>query len=253
MPTRWLSFISPVFERLTWPERWGLLIALGLAASAARAPRPKLLAALLIIETLLLSGNAPLQNMDLSPMAGWKRLEATDGAVLELPMARSHREAPFVGLHARIHGKKVVNPILQPPGSVTPAAWTEWTEKQPLMDLLEPLAEGKSVQPSPEIAQRLREDGVGAIALDAGPGAGLTEARLRRWTKGLSALFGDPEDQGSVLIWWLKAPLSEQVPTLQFKGRTLLDGGQWRKAWRIEGEKNPAPELDTLIETLWSH
>ena len=120
LPFRWLSEVHPVFERLTWPERWGILIAVGLAAAAARAPRPLLLAALLIAETLTFSSNAPLQSASLESMAPWKRLQAAEGAVLELPLARTHRQAPFVGLHTRLHGRPVVNPILRPPESPLP-------------------------------------------------------------------------------------------------------------------------------------
>jgi hypothetical protein len=249
LPFRWLSAASPIFERLTWPERWGILIALGLAASAARAPRPKLLAAFLVLETLLLSGNAPVQTSDLAPMAGWSRLQAADGAILELPLARNHQQAPYVGLHARIHGKKVVNPILQPPDSLTPSAWKDWKSNQPLIGLLPAIAAGEAFQGSPQVANRLREDGIAAVALDAAPGV-LTPARVNRWAEALTTLFGAPEDQGSVLIWWLKPPIVDEAPALHFRGRPIQNGVQWRKALQIYQERHPPPDLDTLIEAL---
>ena len=49
LPFRWLGALHPALERLSWPERWGLLMPLGLAAFAARAPKPWLLAAALLL------------------------------------------------------------------------------------------------------------------------------------------------------------------------------------------------------------
>jgi hypothetical protein len=251
LPFSWLAEASPLFERMTWPERWGILIALGLAAAAVKAPKPKILAGLLVVETLLISGNAPLQHMDLTPHTGWERLAETRGAVLELPLARNHRQAPFVGLHARIHGKDVVNPILLPPESLAPAQWKEWVSNQSLMRQLDALGKGEPMTVVPTAAAELVSAGVGAIALDAGPGADLSPARLERWKRGLSAWFGDPEDQGGVLIWWLKEPLNNSTPDLFFNGTQMPSGNQWRRAMRMQAERQPHPSINTLIEPLW--
>lgn len=251
LPFSWLAKASPLFERMTWPERWGILIALGLAAAAVKAPKPRMLAVLLVVETLLISGNAPLQHMDLTPHTGWTRLAETNGAVLELPLARNHQQAPFVGLHTRLHGKNVVNPILLPPGNLAPPRWKEWISSQSFMRQLDALGKGEPVTVDPTATDELISAGVGAIALDAGPGANLSPARLERWKRGLSAWFGTPEDQGGVLIWWLKEPLSDSPVELLFNGTRIPSGNQWRRAMRIKAEGQPHPSLDTLIEPLW--
>jgi hypothetical protein len=251
LPFAWLAKASPLFERMTWPERWGILIALGMAAAAAKAPRPRLFTGLILIETLIFSGNAPLQHTDLSPHSGWERLQLTRGAVLELPLARGHQHAPFVGLHARIHGKAVVNPILLPPESQAPPAWRAWIEQQGLSTQFQAIAKGEMPTPNQQSKKSLLAAGVGAIALDAGPGAGLSPARILRWKKGLTALFGPAEDQGGVLIWWLHDAPTIAADPLLFRGFAIETGAQWRKAMREESKRNPPPEIDTLIQPLW--
>ena len=251
MPFAWIAKASPLFERMTWPERWGILIALGMAAAAAKAPRPRLLAMLLVLETLLLSGNAPLQHTDLGGHAGWERLRHTQGAVLELPLVRNHQQAPFIGLHARIHGKAMVNPILLPPESQAPPEWKAWIENQGILGQMQAISQGESPAKNTKIKATLMESGVGAVALDTGPGAGLSPARIDRWRRGLTGLFGPSEDQGGVVIWWLNsAPTTEASPLL-FRGLPVKNGDQWRKAMRQQAKQHPPPDLDTLIEPLW--
>jgi hypothetical protein len=251
LPFRWLSELHPVFERLTWPERWGVLIALGLAAAASKAPKPRLLAALLITETLLVSPNAPLQSASLESMNPWRRLQAVDGAVLELPIARTHRQAPFVGLHARMHGRPVVNPILRPPESPPPRAWQQWLLSQPIHSVSESLAADQPPPQTPGLSNSLDAAGIGAVALDTGESSGLKSARLRRWREGLSALLGEPEDQGALLIWWIRPPTSEVAPPLSYRGVAVETGQQWRSARDRDSNKRSSPSWESLIEPLW--
>ena len=251
LPFRWLSEAHPVFERLTWPERWGILIAVGLAAAAARAPRPLLLAALLIAETLTFSSNAPLQSASLESMAPWKRLQATEGAVLELPLARTHRQAPFVGLHARLHGRPVVNPILRPPESPPPRAWQQWLNSQPIHAVATALEAGRRPASVPELAASLEREGIGAVALDTGASSGLKSARLREWRERLTELLGAPEDQGALLIWWISPPSPERAPPLSYRGVPLETGQQWRSARDRDSNERSEPKFRSLIEPLW--
>ena len=256
LPFRWLSTVSPLFERLTWPERWGLLIALGIAASVAKAPRPRLLASLVILEAFLFSNNAPIATSSLSGQDVWRRLQATDGAVLELPLNRNHRQAPFIGLHARLHQRPIVNPILQPPGSQKPSSWeAQWGPQTQVRQWLDSMGTSTPITSNNAVMRQLLiQQNVGAIALDAGPGSDLSQsaARLSTWTTNLSQALGKPEDHGSLLIWWTRPPLQSAEPTLRWRGKAIRTGDQWRKARTIErSSAQPKPQSpDHLIEHL---
>ena len=251
MPFHWLAQVHPVFERLTWPERWGLLIAIGLAVAAARAPRPKLIAALLILETVFFSANAPLHSTSLESVRPWERLRETNGAVLELPLARNHRQAPFVGLHARIHGKDVANPILRPPESPPPKDWQAWLNAQPIRAYIEQMSRGEAITPTPIVRESLLTSGIGAVALDTGASSGLKNARIRSWTASLTALFGEPEDQGALLIWWLNPPSDPEPPPISYQGIRLENGQQWRSARDRDSNRSREKWFHSRIEPLW--
>ena len=89
LPFAGLRALHPFLERLTWPERFGVLIPLGLLALAVRAPRPTLWALALVAESVLLSHNLPLRSVDLAQRSCHAELaEGAPGGVLELPLRR---------------------------------------------------------------------------------------------------------------------------------------------------------------------
>ncbi|HJN72479.1 MAG TPA: hypothetical protein QGF58_00980 [Myxococcota bacterium] len=245
LPFRWLGSLHPFLERLHWPERWGLLIPLGLIPLALRVPRVQLLTPLLVAEVLLLSGNAPLQTWDVSDLEGWRAVEAADGAVLELPLSRGGLAAPLVGLHARYHRRAIVNPLLLPPGEAPPEAWQDWVHSQPLVEAILELENGGNPgDPGPDAVRSLAEEGVGAIALDALPGSVMKGSQVIRSRQQLSKLLGDPEDHGCVLVWWVKPPRWQTEP--------VDNGHAWREGVEERYEETARPELNTLIEPVWN-
>jgi hypothetical protein len=243
LPFRGLSSLHPFLARLTWPERWGLIVPLGLAALAARAPRPGLLALLVGAEALLVSGNLPTQSISLRHERCWSALSGATGAVLELPQRRPGLRIPRVTVHSRFHGRPVVNPILLPPGVEPPEAWAAWREAQPLIAWLREFESGKWPQePGAAAVAALRDAGVSVIALDVEPGVMLTEAQLSRYRAGLWRHLGPPIDLGCAWVWWLD---TAPPPT------ALPDGDAWRAesaAWKAA---HPDPDLDTLIQPSW--
>lgn len=246
LPFRAFGQLHPFFARLTWPERWGLLIPLGLGALAARAPRPLLWAGVIAAEALLLSGNAPLQTLSLRGLERWRALEDAPGAVLELPLARGGLQAPLVGLHARYHRQAVVNPTLLPPGAQAPAEWKRLIDEEPLLAYLREFEDGAyPADPGAEAVRRLRSLGVAAIAVDAMPGSMLTEGRLNRYMTGVGKHLGMPEDHGAVLIWWISPPDERPTPM------GIEAGRRWRAEQARWQTTHPAPDLDTLIEPTW--
>ncbi len=245
LPFLWLGKLHPFLARLTWPQRWGLLLPLGLLPLAALAPRSWYAAPLILLETLLLSGNAPLFVQDLSDLEGWRALQASDGAVLELPLARPGPLAPLVGLHQRYHRKALVNPMLLPPGAEAPGEWDAWLREMSLIQSLLVAEKGRALaDPGPDAVVQLREAGVGAIAIDALPGSTLKTSRLVKLRAGLTRVLGEPEDHGCALVWWVAPPLYRTEP--------LEDGDRWRAGVEARYSQTPQPELDTLIEPTWN-
>ncbi|MCK6507506.1 hypothetical protein L6R53_29760 [Myxococcota bacterium] len=246
LPFAWLAGLHPFLERLTWPERWGILVALGLAAAAARAPRPGLWALLVAAEGFLVSQNLPLQVTDLRHRACQAELaaplaaRASAGAVLELPLRRPGLQAQRPGVHRRFHRRDVVNPILLPPGATPPPDWLAWQEAQPLIAAIQELEAGRWPQdPGAQAVQALRQAGVAVIVLDADPGAVQTRGGLNRHQEGLSRLLGPPIDLGCALAWWLDPAAPPPAG--------LADGEAWRERARAWKERHPPATLDTLI------
>jgi hypothetical protein len=244
LPFQWMRSLHPLFGRLTWPERWGVVVPLALLALAARAPRPALLALLVGLESLIVSANLPLQSTPLRHQRCWAELAAGEGAVLVLPLDRTGLQAPRVGVQQRFFRRDVVNPVLLPPGAQAPPAWKQWIEGQALLRYLRVFEEGKwPPDPGADAVRALRAAGVGAIAVDAEPGAILTPGGINRIRAGLGRHLGAPVDLGCALVWWMDGATPRPVG--------LEDGDAWREEARRWKAAHPEPDLDTLIEPTW--
>lgn len=81
-PFHWLGELHPALDRLSWPERWGTLVTLGLAGAAAGVARPAPISVLVLLEAALRSGNLPLQAQDLSDLERWRDLRPVPGTRL---------------------------------------------------------------------------------------------------------------------------------------------------------------------------
>ena len=245
MPFQWLRDVHPFLARLTWPERWGVLISLGLAALAARAPRPGLLAVLATVEAFVVSANLPLQSTDLRTQTCLAQLAprsaADRGAVLELPLKRPGLLATRPGVHRRLYRRPMVNAVLLPPGATPPKAWLDWQQGQPLLQANAQLEEGHwPADPGAAAVQQLRDAGITAIILDTDPGAVQTRGGLNSSRAGLTKLLGPPIDLGCAMVWWLS---TETAPP-----QGMADGDAWREqAWKYK-QAHPQPEVDTLIK-----
>jgi len=245
LPFQWLRDLHPFLARLTWPERWGVLVSLGLACLAARAPRPGTLALLAAVESFALSANLPLQATDLRSQtcqaALAPRSSADRGAILELPLKRPGLLATRPGVHRRLSRRLMVNAILLPPGATPPADWLRWQQDQPLLQAIAALEEGHwPADPGAAAVEQLRQAGVAAIVLDTDPGAVQTRGGLNRHRAGLIRLLGPPVDLGCALVWWLSTEAPAPVG--------LTDGDTWREqAWQWK-QSHPQTIPETLIQ-----
>ncbi|MCB9780052.1 MAG: hypothetical protein H6742_15915 [Alphaproteobacteria bacterium] len=250
LPFRALALAHPFLERLTWPERWGVVMPLGLLLLAARAPRPALLALVVGAEAVAVSANLPLQSIDLRHRVCHAELAPllTDrlpggvepGAVIELPLKRPGLQAPRAGVHRRLHRRPVVDAILLPPGAEPLAAWKDWMATTPAMAWIRAFEDGAwPDDPGAAAIEELRAAGIAAIVLDAEPGVVQTRGGLRRHRAGLQRTLGEPIDLGCALVWWLS---TDEPPPVG-----IDDGDAWREAAQEWKQAHPTPALDTLI------
>jgi len=244
LPFHALGELHPALDRLTWPERFGLLLTLGLAAAATAAlPRHPIavggLLVLLLGEATARSDNLPLTTQDLTALEGWRVLALAPGRVLELPLSRG-ADASLVGLHRRYHRRDLLNPVLLPPGRRAPLAWRNTLARNAFTSRLLDHEAGQEVVFTAEHAAALTGLGVGALALDVRPGQGVTEGRARLYRSALEPLGWEVQDHCGLMVWWRDAP---DVPSPE-------GCRAWRKAER-EALRAPRPELDTLIRVTW--
>lgn len=241
LPFAALRALHPVLERLTWPERFGVLIPLGLIGLAARAPRPGLFALAVLAETLLLSRNLPLQAVDLEGRRCHAELRGGgEGAVVELPLRRPGLQAQRAGVHRRFHGRASVNPILLPPGARPPEAFERWRSERVLLRALERLDGAALDSVRAEDLAALRQDGVRFVVLDAEPGVLWSAAELRRARRALESVVGGARDLGCAVVFDLNGP-----PDSRDDG--AAQGEEWRqRRWR-EVQERGVPELPTRI------
>lgn len=244
LPFQWMRDLHPFLARLTWSERFGMLVPLGLVALASRVRWPGALAALILVENLVVSANAPIQTASVRHQRCWADLPHGDRALLVLPFKRPGLRAPRVGVHQRWHKRPLVNPVLLPPGAETPEAWTAWLAAQPLVAYLQAYEDGQWPEdPGPEAVRALREAGVGAIALDVEPGGPLTPGGINRYRAGLVRHFGEPADLGCVMVWWMDPDVPGPA--------SIPDPEAWRASAIAWKQAHPAPTLDTLIQPIW--
>ncbi len=242
LPFYYVASLHPLLARLFWPERWGVLVVLGLVGLSARGPRPGMMAALIFMESWVGSGNLPLARQDLHQLAPWARLRSTHGAVLELPLRRQGLDAALAGLHRRYHLRPQVNPMILPPGAILPGEWEKWKSQQPFIQALERFERGAWPRDlSNGLVDSLLRDGVTVVALDVEPGGTLSSSRQARYKSFLAGILGEPVDYGPFLAWWLD-PL-EDIPG------GLSDGESWRDALRTWTEKHPPRQYETLIKS----
>ena len=244
LPFQWMRDLHPFLARLTWPERWGWLVPLGLAGLAARTRWPAMFAVLIALENLALSANAPLQLTDVRHQACWARLAEAPGALVILPFRRGGLRASEVGVQQRRHGRPLVNPVMLPPGALPPEAWHAWLEDSSMLQSLLAFEAGEEAQdPGPAALSALHDAGVNAIVVDAEPGRMLTRGGVNRYEAGVGRFLGAPIDLGCALVWWLDP--DAPAPT------GLEDGDAWRDAARAWKSAHLTPELDSLIEPTW--
>jgi hypothetical protein len=221
LPGWFLAELSDAAGRLHWPARWAVVVPLALLPLAARAPRPSIWAGALLIETLLLSGNAPLQVSPVGAFAGWGVLEASPGPVLVLPQEPDGDGASTMGLIFRASGAPLANELGVPPRAAQPLAFRRWHEGLGVrMWWRQVASSGEGEPPPPGTVAQLREAGIAAVALDMTPGCSNEPAHNEAIALALGTWLGDPVDYGPAHVWWLEPPAVMPEP--------MENASEWR-------------------------
>lgn len=236
LPTAALAALSGTFDRLTWPQRWGIAVPLLLLPLAARAPRPAVFAVLAAIEPFVLSANAPLATTPVGQFDGWRALAGAE-RVLVLPLDRTGPKAPSLGFVYRAVGRPLVAAVEVPPGAARPDAWEQWRRES---QLAEWLATGDGPLPVGALDQ-LRADGVDVIAIDRTPGGAVPEGRGLPLQQRLQASLGPPIDYGACVAWWIdgRAPPAG-----------LADGDRWRALEQRRLAAWPSPKARSVMRPV---
>ncbi len=222
LPGLLLAELSAVFARLHWPARWGIVVPLALLPLAARAPRPWLWAPVVLVEALVLSGNAPVATSPVGQFAGWAGLERAPGPVLVLPQEIQADGPSSMGLIFRAARCPLANELGVPPRASQPRAFRDWHERLALRGWWRFLRADGGVQPPPDGAwEQLERAGVAAVALDVTPGGFLSPEENHDLAERMSASLGLPDDYGAALVWWIRPP-SRPVPSWE-------DAPAWRR------------------------
>lgn len=244
LPFLWLGEVHPFFGRLTWPERWGMVVTTGLIGLAAKAPRPAIFAGVIALESFIVSGNLPVQTTTLRFERCWADLSGATGAIIELPLRRAGLRAPRVGVHRRFHRRPVINPILLPPGLDIPQPWRDWKAEQPLIEYFRQFESGTWPKaPSADAIHQMQQAGVSAFVLDVEPKTLLLKEQRNRYQAAFFRHFGKPADLGCAWVWWFdpNAPAPASIE----------DGDAWRQSAIEWKDRHPEPQLETLIQPAW--
>jgi hypothetical protein len=204
LPALLLERLSAGYARLHWPLRWGLVLPLALIPLAARAARPALWAAAILLECLVLSPNFPLDRRDVAGFAGWRALSSAPGPVLVLSQERGGDGPASMGLIFRASGAPLANEVGVPPRAAQPLAFRRWQEGLAVVQWWRAVQAGRAGNLAAGAVAEARTAGIAAIALDLTPGGERSAAERAALAAAADAALGPGEDQGCARIWWLR-------------------------------------------------
>ena len=114
----------PLMSRLLWPERFGILIVVGMIVLVSSIPKARWLIPLAFMEFTYRSENLPLHTTSMEPWQCLTILDSQDhGAILELPLKDGDHLYNQQSLRQRIHRRPLVNPLILPPFVSPPIEW----------------------------------------------------------------------------------------------------------------------------------
>ncbi len=200
----------PIFSRLLWSERFGILIVVGGMVWISQFRRAHWLIPLMLLENHVRSSNTPLHRESMSPWMCLENLSETDTTILELPLKDSDRLYNQQGLRQRIHRQSLLNPFILPPFVKPPKQW-ETRKYQPFLQAID----GDIPLTSVHIKQ-LESLGIGLVLVDT---VTLDSAVQEHIQQHLATELGSPIDLGCALVWSISDTiqvLRHQTPQYPF-------------------------------------
>lgn len=190
----------PIFSRLTWPERWGILVLLGLIFCSTPFFQYKhrllwRLPPLILLEMFLRSGNLPLHAEPIASYQCYAELQKETGLILELPLERNDPLYNRSALFQRLHLRPMINPLILPPMVTPPENWEEW-KNAPWLQALDRQDSSQVVD-----TKQLQELGVSSIIIDRSSFAPLSTKKAEFWKQYLTKKLGEPIDLGCLWLW----------------------------------------------------
>ncbi len=194
----------PIFSRLLWPERFGILIVIGGMVWGVQFRHAQWLIPLMFLETHFRSANVPLHSESMSPWMCLESLSETNTTILELPLKDADQLYNQQSLRQRIHRQPLLNPIILPPFIKPPEQW----EKRKSQTFLQAI-DGDIPLQAIHIKQ-LQSIGVGVVLVDS---VTLDKTAQKSMQQHLLSELGPPLDLGCAQVW----PLSDtiQIPINQ--------------------------------------
>ena len=190
----------PVLSRLSWPERWGILLPIGLIFCSAGFFKHQhrllwRLPPLLLLEMFLRSGNLPLHAESTRSYQCYAALQKDTGLILELPLAQNDLLYNRSALFQRLHLRPMINPFVLPPMVSPPKNWEEWKDNPWLQALDNPDA----AQTIPR--EELAKTGISSIIIDRSSFSPLSSKDAEIWKENLSKQLDEPIDLGCLWLW----------------------------------------------------
>mgnify|MGYP001446575206 CR=1 FL=1 len=191
----------PFMSRLLWPERFGILIAIGMIVLVSSVPKARWLIPLACIEFTVRSGNLPLHTTSLEPWQCLRSLESADqSSVLELPLKDGDSLYNQQSLRQRFHQRPLVNPFILPPFVQPPTKWTS-IQRMPALQAIDGELPFTTIHLSD-----LQAMDIGTILIDR---VLLSASKQKQIRRHLSSTLGDPIDLQCAYVW----PLNDQTIT----------------------------------------
>ena len=197
----WLHEL-PVLSRLTWPERWGFLLLLGVIFGSAPFFHHEhrliwRLPPILLLEMFLRSGNLPLHAEPIASYQCYTELTKGDGLILELPLQKNDPLYNRSALYQRLHLRPMINPFQLPPMASPPDEWERWKEA-PWLQKLDTLTHTEIIDPT-----ALLEVGITTIIIDRSDFSPISNREAVLWREHLERSFGATTDLGCLWLWSL--------------------------------------------------
>jgi hypothetical protein len=199
LPFDWMHSI-PGMSRFAWPERWGMIILIGLIGLAAQAPQKIWIVLFLIIEMECRAQNLPIHGESTMSYRCYEQLQQVQGPILELPIEKNDLLYNRSALYQRVHNQPMVNPIILPPHILAPLEWEQWL-KQPWLQHLDDI----NYRLSQSDFDSLKNSGIAAVIIDKSSFSPTTEGQANRWRMHLNPLLGKETNVGCFWIWPIKS------------------------------------------------